>query len=92
MGLHFLDICLASMSQIFGHVTKAFDDPTSPIMLRVCAQPGVGTVHVAAPISRAALSHPYSFKQPPALYICAWKVIDTDLTATTQEDIDGGVT
>ena len=49
MGLFFLDTCLASMSQIFGHVTKAFNDPTSPIMLRVCAQPGVGTVHVSAP-------------------------------------------
>ena len=36
MGLHFLDTCLASMSQIFSHVTAAFADPTAPIMVRVC--------------------------------------------------------
>ncbi len=50
MGLHFLDACMSSMSQIFSHVTKAFNDPTSPIMLRVCAQPGVGTIHVTTRI------------------------------------------
>jgi hypothetical protein len=90
MGLHFLDICLSSMSQIFGQVTKAFNDPTVPIMLRVCAQPGVGTIHVTTQSATRHFSQPSL--QPPALYICAWTVVDKDLVAATQEDIDGGVT
>ena len=95
MGLYFLDTCLASMSQIFSHVTAAFADPTAPIMVRVCAQPGVGTSNVHSPTPSPPSIHLTNSPpplQPPALYICAWKVIDTDIANATQDDIDGGVT